>query len=95
MTSPGQTTAESREEEEQEEQQEPDWNLFHALQSTHGAMGDLRRMAQESPVKRDPRQELRDAERLVAGGKASGVKGVKEGLGRNLSVGTPSHVGTV
>jgi hypothetical protein len=94
MTSPGQTTAESREEEEQEEQQEPDWNLFHALQSTHGAMGDLRRMAQESPVKRDPRQELRDAENLV-GGKAPRVKGVKEGVGRNLSVGTPDHVGTV
>ena len=29
--------------------EEPDWNLFHALQSTRGAMGDLRESARNPP----------------------------------------------
>lgn len=35
--------------EKEEEVEEADWNLFHALQSTRGAMADLRDAARKSP----------------------------------------------
>jgi hypothetical protein len=34
---------------EKEEVEEADWNLFHALQSTRGAMAELREAARNSP----------------------------------------------
>jgi hypothetical protein len=73
---------EDEEEQEQEQEQEPDWNLFHALQSTQGALGDLRRLAREEPTKRDPKAEMRDAERRTrvmgagVGGTGVGTPGV-------------------
>ena len=108
MTSPGVATATAQtpgegktqqanedEEKEEDQVQEPDWNLYHALQATQGSMGDLRRLAQESPVAKDPRQEVKDAERLAAG-KSGGWKGtVKMVPGVGVVGGTPSQVGTV
>jgi hypothetical protein len=34
---------------EKGEVEEPDWNLFHALRSTRGAMADLRETARKTP----------------------------------------------
>ena len=40
---------EKKKEKEEGEIEEPDWNLFHALQSTRGAMEELRETARKSP----------------------------------------------
>lgn len=56
---------EKAEESNQEKEEEPDWNLFHALQSTRGAMGELRASAKTSPVGYGAEDELRRIEREV------------------------------
>ena len=40
---------EEKEKKKEGEIEEPDWNLFHALQSTRGAMEDLRETARKPP----------------------------------------------
>lgn len=56
---------EKAEESNQEKEDEPDWNLFHALQSTRGAMGELRQSAKSSPVGYGAEDELKRIEREV------------------------------
>lgn len=65
-------------EDKAEENEQPDWHLFHALQSTRGAMEELRQLARE-PIK--PR-DLNERE-----------VGTSVGVGAGSSVGTPGTGG--
>lgn len=70
----------------EEDEGEPDWNLFHALQSTRGAMGELQQMAREPARSVDVREEMRAVEIRSSTGPASTVPPL---LGRSSSVETP------
>jgi hypothetical protein len=62
---------------ERQEEEGPDWNLFHALQSTRGAMGDLRQSAKTPRLGDFGEDELRRIDREV---------GRNLGANRNISV---------
>jgi hypothetical protein len=58
---------------EEEEEGEGDWNLFHALESTKLAMGDLQRMSRSTPLSdlEKGREELKRIEKELGARSAS------------------------
>lgn len=65
-------TAPSR---EKQQQQQPDWNLFHALQSTRASLASLDEAAKKPAATLDPRAELRALEASLLGPAPSGRHG--------------------
>lgn len=52
---------------EDEDTEEPDWNLFHALNSTRSALSDLTQQSRTPVVPRDPSAEVRTLEGSTTG----------------------------
>lgn len=58
--------------EDEGEDGEPDWNLFHALQSTRSAMFDLSQSSKTAIPPRNPQDELKAIESSLAGNSGGG-----------------------
>ena len=53
--------------EKKQQQRQPDWNLFHALQSTRASLASLDEAAKKPAATLDPRAELRALEASLLG----------------------------
>jgi hypothetical protein len=95
-------------EEEVKEEGEGDWNLFHALESTKLAMGDLQRMSRSTPLSdlEKGREELKRIEKELgarsAGANTSAITSMSMSTGpRHAQIanglgggGTPMYLGS-
>jgi len=69
---------------------QPDWHLFHALQTTRNSLADLDKLARSPPPSQDPNAELKAIEAQVLGATRSASVTARVGESRTPAASSPS-----